>query len=55
MPITTLALPFFCASTEPTAQPSFKKKSAVIGAIPTLPRMPSVPKKLLNLIPYYAL
>jgi phosphoglucosamine mutase len=30
--------------TEPTAQPNFKKKSAVIGFMPTLPRMPSVPK-----------
>jgi hypothetical protein len=44
LPITTLGFLFFCAKTEPTAQPNFKKKSAVIGFIPTLPRMPSVPK-----------
>ena len=30
--------------TEPTAQPTFNKKSAVIGGLPTTPLMPSVPK-----------
>jgi hypothetical protein len=44
LPITTLGLLFFCAKTEPTAQPNFKKKSAVIGSTPTSPRIPSVPK-----------
>ena len=32
------------ASTLPAAQPSLRKKSVVIGGLPTSPRIPSVPK-----------
>jgi hypothetical protein len=43
LPMSTLPrLP--SASTRPAAQPSFSTKSAVIGGLPTSPRMPSVPK-----------
>jgi hypothetical protein len=43
LPISTGPLPFL-ASTLPAAQPNFMKKSGVMGASPTLPRIPSVPK-----------
>ena len=43
----TLALPL-SLKTDPTAQPTFNIKSAVIGALPTSPLIPSVPKKLLK-------
>ena len=51
-PIITLAVPpSVSRKTEPTAQPTFNKKSAVIGATPTSPRIPSVPKKLFKTTP----
>ena len=51
-PIITLTLPLSVSrKTDPTAQPTFSKKSAVIGAIPTSPLIPSVPKKLFKTTP----
>src|SRR3990172_927738 len=44
LPIRTLLPLPSLPSTRPTAQPSLSMNSALIGASPTLPRMPSVPK-----------
>ena len=50
LPMSTLGLPRAPrAKTRPAAQPSFITKSGVMGATPTRPRTPSVPKYLRSL------
>jgi hypothetical protein len=44
LPISTVGRRSSAFSTWPTAWPRRSMKSGVIGGVPTVPRMPSVPK-----------
>jgi hypothetical protein len=50
LPINTTGCSSFCRKTRPTAWANRITKSGVMGACPTVPRMPSVPKYFLVMV-----